>query len=585
MVDGPTDGPSPKRIFILFTMAPILGAILLERAAQEALTRQAAEGGLPHSYRAFLPLLVGYLRMRAYVLEHWFVSLIVFALFLAALRLAYVLLKHGAAQLAEARTKKAGFYFAKRSYAMPQKDVRLQELILANPAPETQVVLGRDLQDRPVYLSDRERTMHTHCLGMTGCGKTKSVIEPMLFQDLMRGRGVVLIDAKASEENVQRFLAMTAHPAVRRYHEAKVFYLSPKYPHTQTYNPVYLLPDSDPQARAQMIFSTFEPELDNSYYRGQAAQLIEPLIRLLASSGQQMILNDVTACVANEEILAYALELGSDVKSKRDIKSQRVALGPKWGETFTGLLACLRRYDHPAVNSYDPDIVLENEIDRAGVVGFYLPANYYKQLSRYIGLLIFQHIQHIGALRQLDRSRAQTPIYVYADEFYTFAYQGMIDALNKLRDAHIAFLLSHQSLADLQNVSMEFAAGVWDNTRNKIVLYQQNVELCETIAKALGTQKTIENTVRHSTDGFLNAVSMNEASAKEVDEYRLHPNRIKTLKTGQGYLTRDNAFDGLNFGMIPDLPKVAPPTPKRAAGQGLGLHQRYLDLETQGGGA
>ena len=94
----------------------------------------------------------------------------------------------------------------------------------------------------------------------------------------------------------------------------------------------------------------------------------------------------------------------------------------------------MKRYDIPAVNAYDPDIVLEDELDGNGVVAFYLPVNYYKQLARYIGLCVFQHVQQVGALRQLDRSRAQAPVFVYADEFYSFAYEGFTDAVNKLRD-------------------------------------------------------------------------------------------------------------------------------------------------------
>ncbi len=77
----------------------------------------------------------------------------------------------------------------------------------------------------------------------------------------------------------------------------------------------------------------------------------------------------------------------------------------------------MSRYDVPAVNAYDPDIVLEDQIERAGVIGFLLPANYYKQLARYIGLCVHQHIRQVGALRQLDRSRSQLPLYVYSDEF------------------------------------------------------------------------------------------------------------------------------------------------------------------------
>src|SRR5258708_10633084 len=71
------------------------------------------------------------------------------------------------------------------------------------------------------------------------------------------------------------------------------------------------------------------------------------------------------------------------------------------------------------------------------------------------------------------------------------AQKGFTDSVNKLRDANISLLLSHQTFSDLEKVSKEFAKGIWDSTRNKIVLYQNDPEVCDRIAKALGTEKDV----------------------------------------------------------------------------------------------
>jgi hypothetical protein len=166
---------------------------------------------------------------------------------------------------------------------------------------------------------------------------------------------------------------------------------------------------------------------------------------------------------------------------------------------------------------------------------------------------------------------------VYADEFYSFAYEGFTDAVNKLRDAQVAILLSHQTFSDLEKVSKEYAQGIWDNTRNKIILYQNDAEVCERIAKALGTAKGVELTVRRSADVFLNANSTLEASSREVDSYRCHPQRIKTLKCGQAYLAQDADFVGVNLRQVPDLPPAVPPAPGVAADvEGLRLHELFV---------
>jgi hypothetical protein len=90
-----------------------------------------------------------------------------------------------------------------------------------------------------------------------------------------------------------------------------------------------------------------------------------------------------------------------------------------------------------------------------------------------MGRVILQDVQQEGALRQVFRTkRNQNPFAVYLDEFYTFANVRVIDSLNKLRDAHVEYTLLHQSIADLEMVSREFASVVWDNTRT---LWRDNV--------------------------------------------------------------------------------------------------------------
>jgi type IV secretory pathway TraG/TraD family ATPase VirD4 len=421
--------------------------------------------------------------------------------------------------------------------------------------------------------------MHTHCLGQTGTGKTRSVIEPLILQDLLRKRGVVVVDGKGAQENEERLAAMAA--AAGRLGDLKVFTLNPFHA-SHTYNPLHLTAGADPRAVAERVFSSFADDMDNPYYRDQSRMFFVTLVSALAGTGQRFSMLDAAAAIASPDSLDHALCATSDARARRSIRTQMERLGSKARETFTGLLSAVNRYDHPAVNAYDPDIILEDEIDRGGILGFFLPANYYKQLARYIGLVVFQHIQQVGALRQLDRSRCQRPVYVYADEFYTFAYEGFTDAVNKLRDANVSILLAHQTFSDLEKVSKAYADGIWDNTRNKVILYQNQFEVCDRIAKALGTEKEVELTVRRSVDRFLNSTSMLEASSRQVDAYRLHPNRIKSLACGQGYLAQDASYVGVNLQPLPDAffaqyAEARPGPPKTARVEGLRLHERFVN--------
>ena len=533
----------------------------------------------PVEERTDVPILTVYARARAHVFRYWFLY---GPAALIAPALLYAAFKKLAAEAARIREKASGFTFADETYELPKRDFDLVRAIRQNPSPDHQVLLGMNEAGDPIYLSDRDRSTHLHVMGQTGSGKTKSVGEPLTFQDLLRGRSIVTVDAKGSLENHERFMAMLA--ASGRLSEAKVFSLIPNWP-THTYNLLHLTPNADPKAVAQRAFSSFCDDMDNSYYRNQAGNFFEALVRAFASTGKRFCMMDVAAAVASPEVLAELLTLASDRRAKREIETQRAQLGNKMGQTFTGLLAALRRYDIPALNAYDPDIILEDDLARGIPIAFFLPANLYKQLARYVGLVVFQHIQYIGALRQTTRSSSSQSIYVYADEFYNFAYEGFTDALNKLRDAGISILLSHQTFSDLQKVSPEFADGVWDNTRNKVILYQNHPDTCERIAKTLGTEKGVELTIRQSADEFLNRYSPLEASSRQVDSYRCHPNRIKQLKCGQAYLGQDATFCGVNLATLPPAlvdryKHLRPPAPKaRPAVEGIRLHEHFLGSE------
>ena len=570
------DKPRPVHPMTALLVVMVLAAVviaLLEHTSQQLLAAQAATGYLPRGAAPFAALLNRYLRLRYHVLDHWIFYSIVFTFGPILVLLG---IKKWIAALYAWREKASGFAFKQERYDLPRVEFSLREALLENPDPDSQVVLGADEKGRVVYLTDRARSMHVHVLGQTGSGKTKSVIEPLMFQDIRRRRGVLVVDGKGSEENHHRLVSMAA--LVGRLDEVRIFTLSPFWP-THTYNPLHLVSGSDPRAVAERVFSSFADDMDVPYYRDQSRMFFVALVCALASTGQRFCMLDVAAAIASPDVLARALELATDMRAKRAMQAQLSRLGHKAGETFTGLLAAVQRYDIPAVNAYEPDIVLEQEIERGGIVAFYLPANYYKQLARYIGLVVFQHIQQVGALRQLDRSRSQKPLYVFADEFYSFAYEGFTDAVNKLRDAHVSILLSHQTFSDLEKVSPEYAKGIWDNTRNKVILYQNDPDVCDRISKAVGTQKGVELTVRRSADAFLNSFSTLEASSREVDSYRLHPNRVKALLPGQAYVVQDADFAGVNLQQLPELPRVAPPCRRGAEAPGLRLYELFLQGE------
>jgi hypothetical protein len=165
------------------------------------------------------------------------------------------------------------------------------------------------------------------------------------------------------------------------------------------------------------------------------------------------------------------------------------------------------------------------------------------------------------------------------DEFGRFADLSFVDSLNQLRDANLQFTVAHQSLADLELVSREFANSVWDNTRIKDVLNQDNPALCEMVAKSIGTQQEVLKTVRVEAGPLFTSLATREASMRVVEAYKLHPNRIKNLaRCGQGFLYTDSTLHPVCYGQLPSLRANYPLSSRPSATvAGLHLYERFIE--------
>jgi len=147
-----------------------------------------------------------------------------------------------------------------------------------------------------------------------------------------------------------------------------------------------------------------------------------------------------------------------------------------------------------------------------------------------------------------------------------------------LRDAHIEFTLAHQSIADLELVSKEFAQAVFDLCRTREVLAQNNPVLCELIAKSIGTHRVAEKTVRVQQGALFTFLITGDATSKLVERYRLHPNAIKSLaRCGPGYLVSDEGLQPVVYGTLPPLQTdYALPRNDQSRARGLRLYERFV---------
>jgi len=354
----------------------------------------------------------------------------------------------------------------------------------------------------------------------------------------------------------------------------------------------------DVMAMAERVFSVFNLG-DNAYYNTQAYLAFSRICRVLhswvssAGYGLPFNLRDVAVCLRGLSALdsewgtgfKRCLLLSEDREAVEELRAQSLSLGRDAAQCLSGLLGAVDRFQSPLVNAYAPEICFDDVLERNRLVYVQLPSNLFKLQAPALGKVMLMDLQQEASLRQVFReTRNQRPFSVCVDEFGTFADMSIIDSLNKLRDAHIQFTLSHQSMADLEIVSKQFAQAVWDNTRTKDILAQDNPELCERMARSLGTMPRLENTLQQERSILSTVMATGMLSTRAVEAYRLHPNRLKSLASrGQGYLfaSRRKGMTALPiaYGSLGQLPVPSANSLRRidqATAPGLRLYERIV---------
>ena len=97
-------------------------------------------------------------------------------------------------------------------------------------------------------------------------------------------------------------------------------------------------------------------------------------------------------------------------------------------------------------------------------------------------------------------------------------------------------LFSHQALGDLEKVSPAFRNIVLSNTNLKIVMRNNDPDTTDYFARSFGT-RTEEKITKQKTFGPFGSQPTGAGSAREVESFICHPNNIRTLNVGEGFVS------------------------------------------------
>ena len=414
---------------------------------------------------------------------------------------------------------------------------------------DLQVPIGVNEAARPVNLDATAFRTHGVVIGPTGVGKTQALERIIYgFTGAPAARAlhlsVVVVDMKA-DPDLASTLAVIAAQSGRRFYHVTVDAMS------STYNPLAgLTADEMSDALYESLFAADKNV--NLHYATLSRRLLQQACRVCVD------LADARVARVGGGTWQISLADVADLLNLDTLRSITPYVSPAVAASLTRYLAELDAsknegdvgdvrdrvaviVDTVAGRALDATGFTTEHAIRAGdIVCFSLDAAGSPQTARTIGTLAVQDLCATFGRLARDGWGKTHMCPVILDEFSALGTPRVADLYARARSAGGAVLLATQDLdADLEAVSPQFAASVRTNANVWIVLRQTRGEAADAIARDIGSRLAWKETVQVEDDwdalGGMHAAS-GVGSLREVDEFILHPNDIKSLPQGGAYL-------------------------------------------------
>lgn len=381
-----------------------------------------------------------------------------------------------------------------------------------------------------VLLSEDMRLRHTQVLGATGYGKTESVLKSLINNDIQCGRGLFLIDGKG-DASLRDQIFMAAQHHGRQNDICYFDYSDPI--RGMTYNP--LLNGSATEVRDRIIDAL---DWSEEYYKKCASSALLIALQIFSYRKQKITLEKLVNFLMNPKIFPGEIptELEALYKDFCDNHAKRL---PEIKGLITDLNNLILSGSGRFLNDETPDIDLFQAIREKRIIIFQVSTLDYGITARSFGRLVVQDLKSVCGMINRQPGFPRNLFSVYIDEFESFAHESFNELLSKARSAGIGITILHQSMGDLEKVGPYFQKQITENTNNKIILRVNDEETVEYFANMAGTKQTTRMTHQVEED-FFSIRKTGMGSRRDVEEFNIHPNIIRSLKIGEAVIMTRN---------------------------------------------
>jgi len=407
--------------------------------------------------------------------------------------------------------------------------------VLRRPGAAQGTFLGMAVGGRKVFLSDRAREGHMQVVGPTRSGKSQFLLS-LAAQDMVRGMPVFFMEAKGDRGDFDQYLKLSK----RADRLPEVRYFNPQDgERSMSFNPIRPVPGQDATAVANQIARAIGREPTSSgegqdYYRSVDYAKIQAMAEVFCATGRQFTLRDCFYYFSFAEARSVVFELCPD--------KGLVALalsGLQQNPESSALTSALRPWTTgplgDLLNDYDPGIKLETVFEHRQLAYFAVPIGHLQVLANPLGRMVIAGLLSVAASRQ-KQLKKPGPASIILDEFAEFATPAFTSFIATVGSARLRTVLSHQDMGQLDRIqgmdTGAFRSAVYNNSSGcKVCFRSPDPEDAEFWALTLGTFSTLRDTER-VTRSILADHETGERSRRAVEEFKVHPNKLKNLEPG-----------------------------------------------------
>lgn len=389
---------------------------------------------------------------------------------------------------------------------------------------------------KPEVLTEAELNHHVHIVGASGFGKSV-LLSKILKSKVAQGHGAMLIDLKNDQGAIDDITSYVKECG--REDDLKIFSISNPSMSCH-YN---IIQAGNPTEIRDKIMSSFT--WSNEYYENETKSYLLKVLIVLKSLNKTIDLKTVGECVSSiQAIEDLVLSIPkAEVQLKLLAEDCYHYLSSKDGfHNLSGLRSQIQSLHHSEfgeklIHSAD-SLNLFNAVNNNQIVLIILDSRRYGESAKAMGKMIIRDL--IATSARIDAEvpkELRKPFAVCIDEFADLAQESFTAFPDRARSSKMSLILSHQDLSDLKQVSPEFANRLTANMSTLYAFLQANDESANAVAKRAGSRSVWKDT--HQTERILWwEVVSGKGSRREVEEFIIHPNIIKSLKVGEAVVVK-----------------------------------------------